>query len=51
MALVIDKHFDTAKQMIKMVTNYLKSVIGKLGYTVEVIDSKTNINPIKILGE
>ncbi len=44
-------HFDTEKQMIKMVTNYLKSVIGKLGYTVEVIDSKTNINPIKILGE
>lgn len=39
-------HFDTEKIMVKVVTNYLKSALERLGYDIEVIESKSNINPI-----
>lgn len=39
-------HFGTEKIMIKLVSNYLKTTLHKLGYNVEVIESQSNIDPI-----
>ncbi|MCK9216420.1 MAG: Nif3-like dinuclear metal center hexameric protein [Firmicutes bacterium] len=39
-------HFETEKIIIKEIANYLKAVTDKLGYEIEVIESKTNINPV-----
>ncbi len=39
-------HFDTEKIMIKAVANYLKLALDENGYDIELIESKSNINPI-----
>lgn len=39
-------HFNTERLIIKEIAHYLKKAIDGLGYNVEVIESKTNINPI-----
>ena len=39
-------HFGTEKIMVKVVADYLNSKLHKLGYGVEVIESRSNIDPI-----
>lgn len=39
-------HFGTEKIMIKEVSNYLRRTLHELGYNIEVIESKSNIDPI-----
>lgn len=46
MSIIDAGHFGTEKIMVKAVSDYLNSALHKLGYSVEVIESRSNIDPI-----